>query len=100
MPGKYLWGAVQGSVQQAHIGWSAAHLPLLPSCPQHDLLDLGAGRDPRFRFVHVYIELYSRRIFLRALTSKEAIGVAREVSNGAAVGVGVGRGTGVLASNT
>ncbi len=46
---------------------------------QVDLLDLGAGRDPRFRYVLVYIELYSRRVWLRALSTKEAMLVAAEV---------------------
>lgn len=49
-----------------------------------DLLDLGAGRDPRFRYVLVYIELYSRRVWLRALTTKEARLVATEVGCAAA----------------
>ncbi len=46
---------------------------------QVDLLDLGAGRDPRFRYVLVYIELFSRRLWLRVLSTKEARLVATEV---------------------
>ena len=46
---------------------------------QHDLLDLGAQRDPCFRYLHVYIELLTRHVWLTPLPSKDPVLVARVV---------------------
>ena len=46
---------------------------------QLDMMDLGPGRDDTFRYVLVYIELTTRYVWIRALASKEAVLVAREV---------------------
>jgi len=54
------------------------HLSLL-ACLQIDLVDLGEDRDPEFRYVLVYVELFTRHVWLRPLTSKEALLVVREV---------------------
>lgn len=45
-----------------------------------DLIDLGAGRDSRFRYILVYIDLFTRYVWLRPLATKEPLGVGREVS--------------------
>lgn len=42
-------------------------------------MDLGEGRDPRYRYVLVYVELLTRRVWLRPLESKSALGVITEV---------------------
>lgn len=60
----------------------ACHIKLAlpcPACPpsQADLLDLGAGRDLQYRYVLVYIELRSRRVWLRPMRTK----TAKEVAN-------------------
>ncbi len=63
---------------------TAVTLPLLPASAsrwQADLLDLGAGRDPRYRYVLVYIELRSRRVWLRPMQTKTAKEVADWVSS-------------------
>ena len=39
--------------------------------PQVDLIDLGEGRDERYRYILSYVELYTRYVWLRPLTSKE-----------------------------
>ena len=46
---------------------------------QLDLIDLGAGRDDGFRYVLVYIDLLTRHVWLRALSTKDPLSVAREV---------------------
>lgn len=46
---------------------------------QADLLDLGEGRDPRYRYILAYIDLFTRHVWLRPLQDKTAIRVAREV---------------------
>lgn len=45
-------------------------------------MDLGEGRDPRYRYVLVYVELLTRRVWLRPLESKSALGVINEVGRG------------------
>ncbi len=47
---------------------------------QYDLLDLGSGRDPCFRYVLVYIELLTRHVWIFPLPTKEPLLVARVVS--------------------
>lgn len=47
---------------------------------QVDLVDLGEGRDPRFRYVLVVVELYTRFIWIYPLPTKHALLVARHVS--------------------
>lgn len=51
-----------------------------PASLQADLLDMGDGVDPRFRYVLVIIDLFTRHVWLRPLKTKEAVHVAREVS--------------------
>lgn len=46
---------------------------------QVDLIDLGANRDPRYRYVLVYIDHYTRHVWLRPLATKQPLQVAREV---------------------
>lgn len=46
---------------------------------QIDLIDLGAGRDPRYRYVLVYIDHYSRYAWLFPLVTKEPYLVVRAV---------------------
>ncbi len=50
--------------------------------PQVDLVDLGEGRDPRFRYVLVVVELYTRFVWIYPLPTKHALLVARHVSAG------------------
>ena len=54
----------------------------IPACshPQADLIDLGAGRDERYRYVLVVIDVFSRYCWLYPLASTTTIGVARHVS--------------------
>ena len=47
-----------------------------------DLIDLGVGRDAKFRYVMTYIDLHTRHVWLRPLETKQAIEVAREVGRG------------------
>lgn len=47
--------------------------------PQVDLIDLGEGRDERYRYILSYVELYTRHVWLRPLATKEPIGVGRAV---------------------
>ncbi|PSC74026.1 KRAB-A domain-containing 2-like [Micractinium conductrix] len=69
-----------------------AQLPLLPKGPyltglmwlnlrgnSADLIDLGAGRDERYRYVLVVIDVFSRYCWLYPLASKTTIGVARHL---------------------
>ncbi|PSC70085.1 KRAB-A domain-containing 2-like [Micractinium conductrix] len=44
-----------------------------------DLIDLGAGRDERYRYVLVVIDVFSRYCWLYPLASKTTIGVARHL---------------------
>ena len=53
--------------------------PPAPVCAQADLIDLGADRDPHYRYVLVYIDHYTRHVWLRPLPTKEPLQVAREV---------------------
>lgn len=43
-------------------------------------MDLGEGRDPRYRYILAYIDLFTRHVWLRPLPDEKAIQVAREVS--------------------
>lgn len=45
-----------------------------------DLIDLGEGRDPKYRYIMSYVDLFTRHVWLRALASKRPHGVARQVS--------------------
>ena len=74
---------------KVHMAWPIQlHTPvhrnsfLLPLCAHHqvDLVDLGEGRDPRFRYVLVVVELYTRFIWIYPLPTKHALLVARHVS--------------------
>ena len=87
-------GAAQAGMRARVLpqSWVPARLPpacmpphacrphVLP-CTQADLLDLGAGRDLQYRYVLVYIELRSRRVWLRPMRTKTAQEVARWVSS-------------------
>jgi len=53
-------------------------------CTQIDLVDLGNGRDPNFRYILVIIDLFTRHAWLRPLPSKHGILVAREVGSAGA----------------
>lgn len=53
--------------------------PPAPACAQADLIDLGADRDLHYRYVLVYIDHYTRHVWLRPLPTKEPLQVAREV---------------------
>jgi len=44
-----------------------------------DLLDLGAGRDESFRYLLVYVDLFTRHVWLVPLPKKEGVLVARAV---------------------
>jgi hypothetical protein len=44
-----------------------------------DIVDLGDGRDPNYRYILVIVELFTRYLWLRPLPTKEAVLVAREV---------------------
>ncbi|KAI7844051.1 hypothetical protein COHA_002391 [Chlorella ohadii] len=44
-----------------------------------DLIDLGANRDPRYRYVLVYIDHYPRHVWRRPLATKEPLQVAIEI---------------------
>lgn len=46
------------------------------------MVDLGEGRDPRFRYVLVVVELYTRFVWIYPLPTKHALLVARHVSAG------------------
>jgi len=59
---------------------SNSSLPPLSAHDQVDLVDLGEGRDPRFRYVLVVVELYTRFIWIYPLPTKHALLVARHVS--------------------
>lgn len=43
-------------------------------------MDLGEDRDPKFRYVLVVVELYTRFVWLYPIPSKHALLVARHVS--------------------
>ncbi|EFN59426.1 hypothetical protein CHLNCDRAFT_137959 [Chlorella variabilis] len=44
-----------------------------------DLIDLGEGRDPKYRYIMSYVDLFTRHVWLRALASKRPHGVARQL---------------------
>jgi len=53
---------------------------------QVDLIDLGADRDPRYRYVLVYIDHYSRYVWVHPLPTKEPVAVIRVVRAAASLG--------------
>lgn len=66
-----------------------AGLPPPPPNPPHppthahtqlDLVDLGAGRDAKYRYVFVLTDVNTGYCWLRALSGKDALIVARHVS--------------------
>lgn len=72
------WQARHGSMQSLPT-WRPQSGCCMPAL-QGDLVDLGEGRDPAFRYVLVYVELLTRRVWLRPLRSKSALECVREVS--------------------
>ena len=52
-----------------------------PACPtsQMDLLDIGEGRDPNYRYIWICMDLFTKHVWLRPLPKKESLLVAREV---------------------